>query len=131
MPKCFLTGVEVSFEDAFLLDSSAARHLLKDLKERIASLERMIEQLGAVDKVELPNPSSGQKRVRKDRRLVSQSVAEVLQSGFPEKCLFLTWRSWRSRLSDWQAAGKPRIQVEVKRLEPTPTTGDPPNLPIA
>lgn len=49
MAKCFVTGVEISLDEAYVLDGSAARRLLRDLRQRVASLQRLIEQLGSKD----------------------------------------------------------------------------------
>jgi hypothetical protein len=97
VPKCFLTGVEIPLEQAYVLDISAARHLLRDLRLRISTLERLVDDLGSIDKVEVRDPQSGAIQTRKDRRLVSDSMAKALSSASPEKEIFVLWTTWRSR----------------------------------
>jgi hypothetical protein len=45
MPKCFLTGIEIPMENAYLLDCGAAQRALRNLKLRVAAVERIITQL--------------------------------------------------------------------------------------
>jgi hypothetical protein len=113
MPKCFLTGVEIDLETAHMLDLSAARHLLRDLRQRVASLERLIDQLGKRDIVEVSSPGTGP-RSRKDCRLISKTLAEALCSAFPERTLFIPWRVWRSRWHGHMPGNMNRAQSPAK-----------------
>jgi hypothetical protein len=38
MPKCFLTGIEIPMENAYLLDCGVAKRALRDLKLRLAGV---------------------------------------------------------------------------------------------
>jgi hypothetical protein len=97
MVRCFLTGVEMNLEDAFLLDLSAVKHVLRDLKQKSLILERLVDQLGPPDRVEAPNLKGGKPKHRKDRRLVSETMASVLSAACPERNIFICWSDWRSR----------------------------------
>ncbi len=97
MAKCFITGVELPLEETYLLDIGPAFRALRDLRKRAASLERLVEQLSPVDDVEVYNPQKHETTSRKDRRLISPSVANALSDTYPEGELFVTWPEWRSR----------------------------------
>lgn len=105
MPKCFITGVEVALEESSLLDVSAARYLLRDLHQRVASLQRLIDQLGERDEVNTVNRNTGVKFVRRDHRLVSRSIAQAIAEAFPERNVFIEWTAYRAR---WEATKKQR-----------------------
>lgn len=47
MPRCYVTGAEITRDDAFVLDLTAAHRTLRELKEKVATLERLVAQLGA------------------------------------------------------------------------------------
>lgn len=75
MPRCYVTGAEITRDDAFVLDLTAAHRTLRELKEKVATLER---QLGATDRVPVPNRGGPGMFQRKYLRLVSRSVALAL-----------------------------------------------------
>jgi hypothetical protein len=52
MPKCFLTGIEIPMENAYLLDCGAAQRALRNLKLRVAAVERIMTQLSPKDQTE-------------------------------------------------------------------------------
>lgn len=102
MIHCFLTGVQFPLEDAFVLNRRDAHDLLDALKERVASLRRVIDQLSPLDEEE-----GGNSRVaytgrgafaRKKHRLVCKAVADALAPGFPEIKLFLAWAEYREHV---------------------------------
>ena len=99
MPKCFLTGVEIDLDDAYVLDISRARHALRDLRQKASALERLIAQLSPKDEVEAFDYKAGANRKRKDRRLVSERMAIALSDAAPETTLLIRWPDWRARRS--------------------------------
>lgn len=89
MFRCFLTGVEVRPDSAYVLNRTVVYRLLRSLKERTETLERLLQQLGPHDET-IVKQAAGQPPVtKKHRRLVSKAVAEVLRTGFQEQELFL------------------------------------------
>lgn len=46
MARCYLTGVEIPLDQAFVLDLTVAHRVMRDLRERLATLERLTAQLG-------------------------------------------------------------------------------------
>ena len=99
MVRCFLTGVQFPIEEAFVLNRREAHDLLDMLKDRAASLRRLIDQLSPLDD-EDSNAGLAHSRqsafVRKRHRLVSRAVADALAPGCPEIKLFLEWPQYRS-----------------------------------
>lgn len=98
MARCFLTGVEFPLQQAFVLNRRGARDLLHELKDRVACLQRVIEQLSPLDTREAtPFDTPRNAFVPKKHRLVCKAVADALAPGFPETELFLSWLEYRSR----------------------------------
>lgn len=99
MAKCFLTGIEVALENAYVLDRGATRRALRNLRERLAALERLLSQLGPKDSVERFDPRSKTTKARVENRLVCPSVAAALAASYPESPLFITWKEFMNRPS--------------------------------
>jgi hypothetical protein len=97
MARCYLTGVEITLDDAFVLNLTTAHRTLRELKEKVATLERLIAQLGGTDLVPIPNRGGAGTFLRKDRRVVSRPMALALAAICPDRCLFLPWTIWRAR----------------------------------
>lgn len=99
MIHCFLTGVQFRLEEAFVLNRREAHDLLDALKDRVASLRRVIDQLSPLDEddgnaaVAHPGRSGF---ARKRHRLVCKAVADALAPGFPEIRLFLPWPEYHA-----------------------------------
>jgi hypothetical protein len=91
MAKCFLTGIEVPLDKAYLLDRGAAQRALRNLRQRIAAVERLVSQLGPKDDVPVFDPKLKTTRTRLERRLVCPTVATALSSCYPEAPLFVSW----------------------------------------
>lgn len=120
MAKCFLTGIDVPMENAYLLDQGAARRALRSLKERVAAMERLLAQFTPRDSVEVYDYKSRQPTVRPQRRLVCQSVASALSALCPDVQIFITWPQFRAR-SEALAKGKgaaPRETATQPQLAP-------------
>jgi len=97
MPKCFLTGIEVPMENAYLLDCGAAKKALHNLKLRVAAVERIVAQLSPKDQTEVYDYKSKSTKVRPERRLVCQTVAAALSGSYPESPLFVAWPAFKAR----------------------------------
>lgn len=97
MARCYLTGVEIKLDDAFVLDLTTVHRTLRELREKTAPLERLIVQLGESDVAPIPSRGGTSNYLRKDRRIVSRTVALALGAVCPDRELFLPWRVWRSR----------------------------------
>ena len=97
MAKCFLTGLELDFENACILDRGGAKRALHSLKERLTAVERIVTQLSPKDEVQVFDRRSKTTKSRSQSRLVSKSVAAALSTSYPEAPLFMTWREFTNR----------------------------------
>lgn len=99
MARCYLTGVEMSLEDAYVLHRRAVHHHLAALKDRTASLQRLVAQLSPLD-VEEPfmpgKASSADRPTQRRHRLVCKAVAEALGPAYPDIQVFLNWPAYRA-----------------------------------
>ena len=66
MAKCYITGLEVTVDESYLLDRGAARRAILTLKQRMAAVERLQTQLGPKDQVDRAGAPSGNTRGMKD-----------------------------------------------------------------
>jgi hypothetical protein len=97
MTQCFLSGVQCEISDAFVLNRREARDLLDRLKDRVASLERVVQQLSPLDVVaqyEFSPRAKHGKFAPKKHRLVCKAVSEAMAQAFPEIKLFLPWKQY-------------------------------------
>jgi len=97
MAKCFLTGIEIQLESAYVLDQGAAKRALCNLRQRIAAVERLVSQLTPKDTVEVFDHQAKAQKTRSETRLVCQTVAAALSVSCPEIPLFKTWSEFISR----------------------------------
>jgi hypothetical protein len=106
MVHCFLTGVQLDIDKAYVLNRRDARGLLATLNDRIVSLRRLIEQFAPLDDSDEPEQGwrGGERQqrrhaaARKHHRLVCKAVADAMAPGFPEIKLFQTWPSHRAHV---------------------------------
>ena len=118
MAKCFLTGIEIALENAYVLDRGTTRRALRNLRERLAALERLLAQLGPKDSVERFDPRSKTTKARAECRLVCPSVAAALAASYPESPLFITWKEFMNRRSPLFPDGsKPNGKAEAGKQD--------------
>ena len=97
MPRCHVTGTEIDFSIAYVINRRAARHLIDDLEGRLAGSRRVLGESSPLD----PAPSAGggarpsnpARHVR--HRMVCAAVSEALGAAFPEIELFVPWERYR------------------------------------
>lgn len=97
MPRCFLTGVEFRVEDGHLVNRSDAWRLLRTLRRRAESLERVLAQLSPLDEPAAQGAAGARAPGGRVHRMVCKAVAEVLARAHPEIELFLAWPALRAR----------------------------------
>lgn len=105
MVHCFLTGVQLDIDKAYVLNRREARDLLAALNDRLVSLRRVVEQFAPLDDSDEPGEGwRGQRQqrrhaaTRKRHRLVCKAVADAMAPGFPEIKLFQTWPTHRAQV---------------------------------
>lgn len=97
MARCFLTGVEFRVEEGHVLNRTDAHRLLRALRKRSESLERLVAQLSPLD-----DPAAEGSRVTthtrgKQHRMICKAVADALAQAYPEIELFLSWPALLAR----------------------------------
>lgn len=97
MPKCFLTGIEMRYEDARVLDLGAAMRALRDTKLKAEALEHLIEKLGRPDEVEIYDRRTQQVQKIERHRLICPTAASALSSSWPELPLIIRWQDYQTR----------------------------------
>jgi hypothetical protein len=112
MAKCFLTGIEMQMESAYLLDQGAARHALRSLKERASVLERLLAQFTPKDSVEVFDYHTRKPSMRQQRRLACQSIATALSASYPDTPLFISWPEFQARSKALQSKLKKTVATE-------------------
>jgi hypothetical protein len=117
MAKCFITGVEMSLSDGYVLDISAAKRALLNLRQRTATLERLIQQLSPYDDTEVYDVRKHKPVTKKFRRLVTAQVAAALSAACPEATLFLSWNAATARRRELLAKyGKAAIREAAAKI---------------
>lgn len=121
--RCFLTGVQVPLESAFVLNRREARALLAALSDRVTSLRRLIDQFAPLDVVESePNPGLARQSglARRKHRLVCKAVADAMSPGYPEIHLFLEWPKYQDQArvtTLGSLRGQSRFSEAIKKLD--------------
>lgn len=94
MVKCFLTGIEIHLSDSYVLQLGRARAVLKEIRQQVAALENIIEQLGPRDKVDFYCNKKNRFIQRREHRVVSKVMAESLNTVFPSARLLISWQEY-------------------------------------
>ncbi len=94
MAKCFITGVELVVTKSYVIDIPAAHRALRDMRQRTATLERLIKQLSPLDDIDIYDVRVHAHVKKKFRRLVSAQVATALSDACPDKAIFISWNDW-------------------------------------
>lgn len=123
MVHCFLTGVQLTLESAFVLNRREARGLLAALNDRAATLCRLIEQFAPLDENVGGAVIGDSRRVaatRRKHRLVCKAVVDAMAPAFPEISLFLEWPQYQGQvrtntLSSLQA--HPQFGAAIRKLD--------------
>lgn len=89
MMSCFITGLMIDYENAFTLDFTEACRAVSELKSRLLAVEKIIEQFSEFDDVKIRNWQTGEFQKKRHRRLVSRTVAEVMNKAYSERKLFV------------------------------------------
>ena len=103
MAKCFFTGVEQPIEEMFILDITAARKAMRNLRRQAAAVEQIVEQLHAKDEAEVYNPVAKISRTLRWFRVVTPTVAQALSAASPENRLFMPWTTFKAQRREYLA----------------------------
>jgi len=99
MFKCYLTGIELNEESAYVLDIAKAKRIIRDLKNKMDALEKMLIDLGHIEKVEIIN-AKGKRIKQRKMRLICKKIAEAYEETYSEKNIFISWKEWLRRTNN-------------------------------
>jgi len=116
MIKCYMTGVEVDLQDAFVLDLYEARLALRELSNRMQAVEKLIETFGTPDIVEKILQDSRTVLRKKRHRLLSRAIASALGEVCPGRPLFVPFTELSRKIRTRVAARKPRAQTVTEQI---------------
>ena len=126
MAKCYLTGVEHATEELYILDITAARKAVRDMRRQIAAIEQMIRQLHGRDATEVYNPVRKKQTILRQFRLISPTVANALSAASPYAALFITWGEFKAQRREFFAKHYPAEVWHIRKKssgDPTATAG--------
>lgn len=92
MAKCYLTGLEIDLDSAYILDRVQARRTIQALRQQLIALERLVEQLEPVDKIPVVQPGATGAKTKKQRRVISKRMAHAYLESYPGMRLFVPWK---------------------------------------
>lgn len=88
MLKCYITGIELNSETAYVLDIAKALQSMRTLKNKYDGIEKMINELGVRDNVEII--AKNRKRIKQSRRrLICKQLADAYVETYSEKNIFV------------------------------------------
>ena len=126
MAKCFFTGVEQPTAEMFILDITAARKAVQNLRRQAAAVEQIMGQLNGKDSAEVYNHEMKKSLTLRYFRLVTPTVAQALSAACPEAGLFMPWNAFKARRRELIARRKSSRQpviTEESGLVPAPVAG--------
>lgn len=110
MIKCYLTGIELKEETAYVLDVALVKRIMRELKNRYDGMEKVINELGVCDNVEIVT-QNGKKIKQRRRRLLCKQLAEAYSQTYSGGNIFVAWK-------DWLARTKKKKNLYPKRMMP-------------
>ena len=116
MIKCYMTGVEVDLQDAYVLDLYEARMALRELSNRMQAVEKLVEAFGKPDIVEKIAWDNRTVLKKKQHRLLSQAIASALGEVCPGRALFVPFPELSRKIRARVAARKPRAQTVTEQI---------------
>ena len=96
MMKCYITGIELNKETAYVLNVSQTKQVMRELKNKYDGMGKMIFELGICDKVEIVD-KNGKKVKQRRMRLLCKQLADAYSETYSEKNIFVSWKDWLTR----------------------------------
>lgn len=121
--KCWITGIDVLPAESFGLDRYAATALRRELAQRLALLDQVLETLGMRAGTTPRAQELGARPA--DRRLVCRAVAEGYGLGIGHPEVFQTWKALQqAQLDRWLEGllADPALAARIPEADPTACT---------
>jgi hypothetical protein len=128
MAKCFLTGIEMQMESAYLAGSGSGSARLAQSEGAASVLERLLAQFTPKDSVEVFDYHTRKPSMRQQRRLACQSIATALSASYPDTPLFISWPEFQARCKALQSKLKETVATE-NAVAPSSLSPDAPVQP--
>ena len=112
MAKCFMSGVEIPLDEAYVIDRRVAHRVLLDLRHRALAVERLIQQLSPLDEDEVFSKEDGATHLYKRRRLITVTMAKELANLYPQENLFLSFSDYRSQREQFKKFMLPPVEED-------------------
>ena len=109
MMNCHITGVIIKHDNAYLLDIIEAKRSVIELKNKINSINRLVEQFKDLDAVEVEDWKTGNIEIRRYHRLVCKTIAEVFNKTCSANKLFITLDEFKKKKeirNRWKGGGE-------------------------
>ncbi len=103
MAQCYLTGVHRPIHQMYKLERGRARQLAAEYRRRAAQVERLLEQLGPVDR-EVTIDAEGIRSRKRVHRLVCSDIARTLSKDLETDRLFVHFVDWLKQRRTQQGA---------------------------
>ena len=96
MFKCYITGIELNSETAYVLNVAQIKRIMRELKNKYDGMQKIINELSVIDNVEIV-AKNGKRINQRRRRLLCKQLAEAYSETYSEKNIFVSWKDWVAR----------------------------------
>ena len=96
MFKCYITGIELNADTAYVLNVARMKQIMRELKNKSDGMQKMINELGVCDNVEIV-AKNGKRINQRRRRLICKQLADAYCDTYSEKNILVSWKDWLAR----------------------------------
>ncbi|MHB1687981.1 MAG: hypothetical protein ACYCVH_11470 [Ignavibacteriaceae bacterium] len=83
-------------DTAYVLNVARIKQIMRELKNKYDGMQKMINELGVCDNVEIV-AKNGKRIKQRRRRLLCKQLAEAYSETYFEKNIFVSWKEWLAR----------------------------------
>jgi hypothetical protein len=99
MMKCHLTGIFLQGKDAYVLDIANVKRAIQELKNKTFLFEKLMNELGCSDKVEIKDAQKGGRKVQRRRRLICDNLAIAYNKMYYGHEIFIPWNEFLDKIT--------------------------------
>jgi hypothetical protein len=97
MMKCHITGIFLNRENAYVLDISRMRRAIQELKNKTLLFEKLIDDFGRFDNVEVNDEKKGKVKMIRQKRLICDNLAIAYNKMYFGHEIFISWKEFLTR----------------------------------